>query len=132
MNAAVRTRAGFTLVEVMVAMCILAVTASVMVAPLYRYAQRTDVVAFAQARNGLLAQQVNRLTALPFDSLDTRAGCVVTAAGLLPHTRCITLTIVSSVQKRVRLVITPANVSVRPDTVILDRTQPAGANPFSQ
>ncbi len=125
-------RRGFTLVEVMVAMCILTVAAAVMVAPLYRYAQRTDVVAFAQARNGLLAEQVNRLTALPFDSLDSRVGCVTPASGPLPHTRCITLTVVSGVQKRVRLVITPVNTTVRPDTVIFDRTQPAGSNPFSQ
>jgi prepilin-type N-terminal cleavage/methylation domain-containing protein len=125
-------RLGFTLVEVMVAMSIMCVAASVMVAPLYRYAQRTDVVAFAQARNGLLAQQVNRLTALPFDSLDPRAGCATIASGSLPYTRCITLSTVSGAQKRVRLVIAPSNTTVRPDTVIFDRTKPASSNPFSQ
>ena len=132
MTRSVKSRTGFTLVEVLVAMSILGAAASVMVAPLYQYAQRTDVVAFAQARNGLLAQQVNRLTALPFDSLATRAGCVTTGSGPLPSTRCITLTTVSSVQQRVMLVIRPANATVRPDTVVFDRTQPAGTNPFSQ
>ena len=125
-------RAGFTLVEVMVAMCILTVAAAVMVAPLYRYAQRTDLVAFAQARNGVLAQQVNRLTALPFDSLDARVGCVDVTKGPLPYSRCITVTVMSTVQKRVTLILRPANASVRPDTVLLDRTEPASMNPFSQ
>jgi len=132
MTHSTTSRTGFTLVEVLVAMSILGAAASVMVAPLYQYAQRTDVVAFAQARNGLLAQQVNRLTALPFDSLATRVGCVTTGSDPLPYTRCITMTTVSSVQKRVMLVMTPANATVRPDTVVFDRTQPVGSNPFSQ
>lgn len=132
MTRAPAGRAGFTLVEVLVAMSIMGAAASVMVAPLYRYAQRTDVVAFAQARNGLLAQQVNRLTALPFDSLDARAGCVTITTGSLPYTRCITLTTISTVQKQVRLIVRPTNETVRPDTVIFDRTEPASANPFGQ
>jgi prepilin-type N-terminal cleavage/methylation domain-containing protein len=126
-----RRAAGFTLVEVLIAMSILGAAAAVMVAPLYKYAQRQDVVSFAQARNGLVAQHVNRLTSLPFDSLDSRAGCRTTSTAPLAHTRCVSVAIVSASQKRVTLVIAPTNTLLRADTVVFDRTRPASTNPFS-
>jgi prepilin-type N-terminal cleavage/methylation domain-containing protein len=114
---------GFTLMEVLVALSILTVGAAVMVAPLYRYAQRVDGISLAQLRNGVVAQQVGRLTALPFDSIASRAGCASVPASPLPHTRCITLTAVSARQARVTLVITPVSTLLRPDTIVFDRAK---------
>ena len=122
---------GFTLMETLMALCILTSGAAVMVAPLYRYAQRMNGVSYVQLRNGVLAEQVGRLTALPFDSLASRAGCVSVASSPLPHTRCVTLTTVGSL-KRVTLIITPTRTTVRPDTIVFDRSQITSSNPFSQ
>jgi len=113
------------------ALLILVAGAAVMVPPIYRYAQRMDGIGLAQQRNGIVAQQVGRLTALPFDSLASRAGCVSVARPPLPHTRCVTLTVLSARQTRVRLVITPVSTMIRPDTVLLERTRAVTANPFS-
>lgn len=122
---------GFTLMEVLVALSILTAAAAVMVAPLYRYAQRMDGMGLAQMRNGIVAQQVGRLTALPYDSLASRAGCVSVSRAPLAHTRCVTLTTVSAKQIRVTLVIAPVSSLVRPDTAVIDRTKSTVANPFS-
>lgn len=126
-----RADRGFTLMEVMMAFAILAAGASVMVAPLYRYGHRMDGVALQQVRNGVVAQQIGHLDVLNFDSLATRAGCTTVSASSFPHTRCITVTTISTTQKRVTLVVTPVSALLKPDTVIFDRTKPAGSNPFS-
>lgn len=125
------SRRGFTLMEVMMAFSILAAGASVMVAPLYRYGHRMDGVALQQVRNGVIDQQIGHLDVLNFDSLASRAGCTSVSANPFPHTRCITVTTISTTQKRVTLVVTPVSTLLKPDTVIFDRTKSAGSNPFS-
>ena len=76
-----------------------------------------------------VAHQVNRLSALTFDSLSAHAGCTTIATGQFHHTRCIGVADVASGQKRITLVITPANTMLKPDTTIFDRISAAG-NPF--
>ncbi len=125
-----RERRGFTLVETLIALTLLGVAASVMVAPLYTYARDVNGVSHAQARNGVLSREVNRLMVLPFDSLDRTVGCVVRSTEPLPHTRCVTVTLVSATRKRVAVVIAPAVVTVRPDTVTFERAQGTAGNPF--
>jgi hypothetical protein len=126
-----RPARGFTFVETLVALCILTTGAAVMVAPLYKYAQRTDGVSAVQLRNGVLAGQVGRLTALPFDSLASRAGCASIATGPLPHIRCVSLSSITARQMRVTLIITPISSWAAPDTAVFDRTPVSASNPFS-
>jgi prepilin-type N-terminal cleavage/methylation domain-containing protein len=123
---------GFTLVETLVALCLLGVAASVMVAPLYTYARSTNSMGMAQARNGLLAREANRLLTMPYDSLASRAGCTSITRAPLPHSRCVTITDLSPTQKRVRLVLAPTAATVRADTITLERSRPSSGNPFSQ
>lgn len=121
---------GFTLMEVLVALSILTAGAAVMVAPLLRYSQRMDGIGLAQLRNGVIAQQVGRLTALPFDSLASRAGCTSISRSPLPHTRCVTLTAISARQSRVTLIVTPVSSLISPDTVVFDRAKASATSPF--
>lgn len=129
--ASAPSRRGFTLMEVLVALSILTAGAAVMVAPLLRYSQRMDGIGLAQLRNGVIAQQVGRLTALPFDSLASRAGCTSVSRSPLPHTRCVTLAAISARQTRITLVISPVSSLIHPDTVVFDRAKGSTANPFS-
>ncbi len=124
-------RRGFTLVETLIALTLLGVAASVMVAPLYKYARDVNGVSMAQARNGVMAREVGRLVTLPFDSLASRAGCTAGVSGALSYTRCVTVTTPSASQRRLAIVITPAAGAGRADTVTLDRLQSAGGNPFA-
>jgi prepilin-type N-terminal cleavage/methylation domain-containing protein len=125
------TRRGFTLMEVLMALSILVAGAAVMVVPLYQYSKRMNGVGLIQLRNGVLAQQVGRLTALPFDSLATRAGCTSIPLSPIPHTRCVTLTAVSTSQTRLTLLLTPVSTLVRPVSVVFDRSRVSSANPFN-
>lgn len=122
---------GFTLVETLVALCLLGVAASVMVAPLYQYARNVNGIGMVQARNGLTTREANRLLTMPYDSLASRAGCVTVTRAPLPHQRCVTVSASGANRLRVELLIAPAAGAARPDTVVLERARAAVASPFT-
>ncbi len=128
MSRSPKNERGFSLVEVVVSMTLLAVALASLARPTYLYARRAVLIGTEGVRDGIVAQQVNRLTALPYDSLASRAGCR-TVAAQPATTACVTLTAVSSVQTTVTLVVSPTGF--RPDTVEISRTRATPTNPFS-
>lgn len=126
-----RAERGFSLVEVVVSLTLLAVTMAALARPTYSYARTVAALSADDARNAIIAQQMNRLLVLPFDSLPSRAGCQTLTAAPYSHTRCITVTNTSASQRHVVMVITPSNAAFRADTAVIDRTKPSTANPFN-
>lgn len=126
-----RLEHGFSLVEVVVSLTLLAVTLGALARPTYSYARKVVALSADDARNATIAQQVNRLSVLPFDSLVSRAGCQTLTAAPYSHTRCITVTSVSASQLHVVMVITPTNTAFRADTVMIDRGKLSTPNPFN-
>jgi prepilin-type N-terminal cleavage/methylation domain-containing protein len=124
-----RQARGFSLVEIMVALTILAVTLAGFAGLTFQYLRRTQTMNGRVAEMAIVAEQSQRLTVLPFDSLSGRAGCTTVSTGPLAHTRCITVTDVSGTRKRVQITIAPANTAIKPDTVWFHRMKPA-SNPF--
>jgi hypothetical protein len=82
-------------------------------------------------RNGILLQEVNRLEALPYDSLPVGTTTVTITALPYPHTRVVTITNPSTNVKTVTLVITPSISVYKPDTAILTRTLGTTTNAFN-
>ena len=120
-------RKGVSLVEVIVAMVLLGVAVSslaVMVLSVSRSGIKTTGDAY---KNGVLMQEVNRLEALPYDSIPASPypTSVTVASGPYPHTRTVLVTeTIANLIKTVRLVITPSNLAnFRPDTVVFTRTK---------
>ncbi len=126
-----RTDRGFSLVEVVVSLTLLAVTLASLARPTYSYARKVVALSADDARNAIIAQQLNRLSVLPFDSLPSRAGCQTLPAAPYSHVRCITVTNTSASQRHVVMIITPTNAAFHADTAVIDRTKPSAANPFS-
>lgn len=125
------TERGFSLVEVVVSLTLLAVTMAALARPTYSYARKVVGLAADDSRNAIVAQQANRLSVLPFDSLPSRAGCQTITAAPYSHTRCITVTNISAAQRHLVMVITPTNPAFRPDTLVFERTKPTTGNPFN-
>lgn len=111
---------GVALVEVIVAMVLLAVTVSALAPLMYSVSRSTMKVTGNAYRNGVLMHEVNRLVALPYNSL--ASGSYSVSTGAYPHTREITVTEPATNLKVVRIVLTPANPSHKPDTVVFERT----------
>ena len=119
-----RGRKGMVLVEVIVAMVILAVAVSSLAALVYSVSQSGIKTTGNAYRNGVLMQEVNRLEGIPYDSIPNGAASYVVSTGSYPHTRVITVAepIVQKV-KTIRIVITPVNTKYKPDTVSFTRTK---------
>ena len=117
-------RKGFVLVEVIVAMVLLAVAVSSLAALKYSVSHSGIVATGNAYRNGVLMHEINRLEATPYDSIPNGTSSVTVSTAPYPHTRVITVTEPAvQVVKTVRVVITPANVKYKPDTVNFIRTK---------
>ncbi len=128
-DALAPARRGSTLIEIMIAMVLFALLATSHATLTLRYATRVKTVAVGSDRAAVLAAESARLSAVPFDSVSNRAGCV-TVTGRFPYTRCITVTTPTGQanQRTVRIVLTPAITGVKPDTLFMTRARPAGTN----
>lgn len=119
-----RGRKGMVLVEVIVAMVILAVAVSSLAGLVYSVSQSGIKTTGNAYRNGVLMQEVNRLEGIPYDSIPNGASTFSVSTGSYPHTRVITVAepIVQKV-KSIKIVITPVNTKYKPDTVSFIRTK---------
>ncbi len=126
-----RAQGGFSLVEVLVAITLLSVVLLGVSRLTFVMARRFYSLSGGAARGGIVAQQMNQFTAMAFDSLKSRAGTITVNRPPLPYTRVVTVDSLSPKLRRVTIVITPLNTVFRPDTLIIQRTKPAG-NPFNK
>ena len=117
-------RKGFVLVEVIVAMVLLAVAVSSLAALVYSVSRSGRVATGNAYRNGVLMQEVNRLEGIPYDSIAVGSSYTTVSTAPYPHTRTVTVSEpVANVVKSVRIVITPVNPIYKPDTVAFTRTK---------
>lgn len=113
-------RRGFSLIEVIVAMVLLAIAVSSLAALTYSVSRSSIKVTGAAYANGVLMHEVNRLIALPFDSVTN--GYASVSTGPYQHTRVITVGQPAANVKTVQVVVTPTNPVFKPDTVKFTRT----------
>lgn len=115
-------RKGIALVEVIVAMVLLAVTVSALAPLMYSVSRSTMKVTGNAYRNGVLMHEVNRLIALPYNQLAVGSTEYTISTGNYPHTRVVTVTEPAEKLKVVQVVVTPVNPEHKPDTVRFERT----------
>ncbi len=120
MDAAPRPRRGAGLAEILLAMVIFSLIATSYAAVSLRYATRMKTISAGAARSAAISEYMNRLMAVPFDSLAGRAGTFTTSTGGFPNTRTITVTGTGQ-SRTVTLIVTPAKSWIKPDTVVLTR-----------
>src|SRR5437764_4031120 len=117
-------RKGFVLVEVIVAMVLLAVAVSSLAALVYSVSKSGRVATGNAFRNGVLMQEVNRLEGIPYDSIAVGTSYATVSTGSYQHTRTVTVSEpLANVVKNVKIVITPSNPIYKPDTVTFSRTK---------
>jgi len=123
-SAVSEPRKGFALIEVIVAMVLLAVAVSSLAALMYSVSQNGMKATGNAYRNGVLMHEVNRLEGIPYDSIAIGSSSVAVSTMPYPHTRVITVTEpVARTIKSITVVITPVNVKFKPDTVSFIRTR---------
>jgi prepilin-type N-terminal cleavage/methylation domain-containing protein len=117
-------RKGFVLVEVIVAMVILAIAVSSLAALMYSVSQSGMIATGNAYRNGVLMHEVNRLEGIPYDSVHVGSTEITVSTMPYRHRRVVTVSEpVANVVKSVQIVIIPTNTRFKPDTVSFIRTK---------
>lgn len=126
-----RSRQGFSLIEIVVAMTILAVALLSIAKSTTALAMRghgTDVVA---KRNAALQLEENKFEAVPFSSLATWSTADQTFSwGSFSYTRRLAITAVTSTRDSIKVVVVPAADTTKKDSVILIRANPSTSTPL--
>ena len=127
-----KNRRGISLVEVVVAVTLLGMMATVHTLVTMRYALRNRVAAVGVNRAAAISTAVDLFSTMPYSSIATNSGCATIATPAeYAHQRCVTTTALSGTITRVEIIITPTNTAFRPDTVRVDRSKPPAGALFS-
>lgn len=128
-------RKGFILMEVIVAMTLLALVLTPLAAMVFKITARSHRTIGSAYRNGVLMEQVNLLESLPFDSLTIGTTTTTSTANPYPYTKTVTVSLISQVYelkaKKLILIIAPANPLYRPDTTTFVRSSAATMTTFT-
>lgn len=127
------SRGGMSLVELTVAMTFLGVILTSVAGLMVEAGQRSQALAGQTRRQAAVAEEVNRITALPWTSLtptSTSGVCRTVTDPGFTHTRCVRVTAVSNFVRQVRLIVAPTQPGLRPDTVLFTRANPPTLNPL--
>lgn len=124
MNA---TRDGFTIVEVVVAMVMMAVILTMLGGLTFTAAQQALVATDVTARQAASLELVNRFTTLPYADLATNQGCDTVGTPNARFERCVTVN-AGAVMATVQIVTTPLQRTAPPATVQFVRTGPPTTN----
>lgn len=117
-----RARRGVSLIEVMVALTLFALIATVHTAATMRYGLQARIAAIGQARASALATAVDLFSTMPRNNIIANIGCTdITEIADYLHQRCVDTTSVNSTIMRLRIRIVPDNTDLRPDTAWVDR-----------
>ena len=125
-----RNQAGFSLIEIVVAITLLAFFLIGIAKVNFVLARRFYTLSGGSARTGVIAQQLNQFAAMPFDTLVAKVGTITVTTPPMPYTRKITVDSLSPKLRRVTIIVTPTNTMLKPDTEVLQRFKP-GKNPFA-
>jgi prepilin-type N-terminal cleavage/methylation domain-containing protein len=126
-----RSRKGFSLIEIMVAMTVLSIV-------LLNLAKVTTALALRNRTNDLLAKrtaslqlEANKFGAVPFASIAgwSTADQIMTR-GNFSYTRKLTITPQTATRYTIKIVVIPTLDATKKDSVIIDRTQPPTGSPL--
>lgn len=123
-----RRRDGFTLIEVMIAITMIAII-TLSLTPIIVYQSRRDRLATAATyRWALSAEAINRVNATPAAALLEGTSCDTAAALPIRFSRCLTVTNVTTRLQRVTVTVLPLDYSWIPgDTLQIERANNVGA-----
>jgi prepilin-type N-terminal cleavage/methylation domain-containing protein len=121
--ASPKERTGFVLVEIIVAMVLLAIALSSLAALMYSVSQQGMVASANAYRNGVLMEQVNKYEGIPYASVAVGKDSVMVSTGPYQYSRVVTVTEPSAnTYKTVVVIVKPTNSKYKPDTASFIRT----------
>lgn len=129
-----KQRKGISLIEVVVAVTLLGLIATVHTVVTLRYAVRNRTAAIGVDRATAISTAVDLYATMPFASLPasgTSACTTVTSLVNFEHQRCVSVSSPTQAIRRIQIIIAPTNTAFRSDTVRVDRSLPPTGSIFS-
>lgn len=124
------SRAGLSVVEVLVAVMIFGVATTGLAAMTFWVGTRSGVARMANQRAGVVAEEGDQLALLPFDELTAARGCEQRAFGGFAYIRCVRVEELSPDDRRVILTVTPLVRTLVPDTLVVERARSRPHSPL--
>ncbi len=123
---------GVSLIEIMLALTILATALLAMGGLMLAVAQHTKQATAAGYRSAAATSAVAWVQGIPWDSLDAWASCSSDTMGVFRYDRCLTVLTLSPKLKRATVAIQATGaLSIRPDTIVVDRNKPRLLSPLT-
>lgn len=127
-----KARTGVSLIEVMVSLVLFGIIATVHTVATMRYGLRQRITALGASRAAAVSQAIDLYSSMPRGSIASNTGCTdITVFPNFPFRRCVSTSAVNSAVTRVRIIITPSNSALKPDTVTVDRVTANTTPPFT-
>ena len=123
-------RNGFTLVEVVIAMMLLSIILTMLAGVAYYSAQTAVDATDMMTANGYSTETMNRLTALPYDSLPNAVGCDTVGTTNARFSRCVAISASTTTSSTLSLTTTGLQRNEISLSMSLIRAAPPGANPL--
>jgi len=123
-------RRGAALVEVMIALTVMVLGLTGVAGMTVSAGKRASTLTGVGGRTAVQTQVVDQLMVLPYAQLSSKAGCTSVATMPYPHTRCTTVTDVTSDRRQITVVFTPTSRLLRADTVVFERSNASSGSPF--
>jgi len=123
---------GFSLVEAMVALVMIAVSAIILLPITWNIALQTRRTTVENQRTAVLGAEAENVSTIEYDELESGTTCFEFSNSDFPHTKCITVTELGGNRKRVTVVVTPhGGYGVGADTLVVERSRPGRYNPLN-
>jgi prepilin-type N-terminal cleavage/methylation domain-containing protein len=122
---------GFSLVEVITAMALLAIVMTLLSTLAMSVGRRGRLNELTTKRNLVLSQQVNRFHVMPLvDVAELTSGTMQMLVGDFAFNRRLSITSPAAGRYTIKVVIEPVAGEFRPDSVTIDRTRMATGSPL--
>ena len=124
------SRRGISLVEVLVALTLLCIVLLALTGIMWEMGRHNRLAALVGARAAELASAASIAEAVRWDSIPALVGCSADTSAQIAYTRCFELSTPMTGLRQVRVIVVPADVSLRPETLLVNRTRPRSRSPF--
>jgi len=105
------SRAGFSLVEVLVAMVLVALLMAMLFPITFKVGLQSRQASIMTQRTAVISGEMERLTQAEFTTLTTGTTCQTFSSSHFPHVKCITVSETNPNRKVVTVTVTPSNGS---------------------